>query len=683
MSGIIGHTMYAILGCKAFEAKRLPSALLILALCATLTAEISANEDAAARSAAILAFTEEAASQIDAAHQHGLLEISPVNLPSESIGDCNHFGWPIATMTGNTIVVMHRRIPGHKADGAGEPDPSMSYGVVLRSDDGGVTWSRPYDLRDCMRAEDRVRGGIVPLSHRAKFDKANKSPLGYKVHLHSIGTTSDGAVVAINNHGVFRSEDAGQTWKHFSTALRDDHFPYQIINLGPRILDDPQHGLIAFGNWFGEVDSYHELSNRLVALSSKDGGATWAVEEHDVGFPQYEPAAILHDGRYLFVTRNQTEVRSHRQMDSAPGKPPVVIDTNLEDPRLVDTVDFSFNPVTHRFEIVRSERHHMELWLWSMDPAEWTTGKWRRECRLVARKGKFYSTADGFHPAGAVIDHQRGVQHIFIYAGHPNGPAGVFRVTRTLNTPALKEAMSDERANSATPRTLDRGGVLLTFDDRNFDDWVKAIPLFDEFKVKATFFISGEIDQEAHDAIRQLTAHGHAIGSHSVNHLKAVEYCQQRSTAEFLRLEIQPQLEAFQRIGVTPVAFAYPMSRNDAVTDDALLKVFRHVRTGRNIAAGERLSEVDAYFVPANEMKKHGCLYAKGIDHAPTRADRTFEQLDTALSRAAKNQEIIVLYAHRISETGIRNYVTPDALRRIIGMAKSLGLEFYTFDQLP
>ena len=58
-------------------------------------------------------------------------------------------------------------------------------------------------------------------------------------------------------------------------------------------------------------------------------------------------------------------------------------------------------------------------------------------CRLLAREGRFWTTADGFHPAAAVIDEQRGVQHIFIYSGHPNGPAGVFRITRTLDTPKL------------------------------------------------------------------------------------------------------------------------------------------------------------------------------------------------------------------------------------------------------
>lgn len=403
-----------------------------------------AADESASLGDSLLNLTPESRSRMDAATERGLLELAPVNLPVDPPGDCNHFGWPIATQTGDTIVVMHRRIPGHRASGSGGPHEKMSYGIVLCSDDGGQTWSKPYDLRDCMAPEDRHRGGIVPLSHRMKFDKGNLSPMGYKVHLHSIGTTRDGAVIAINNHGVFRSDDRGRTWKHFSKALRDDTFPHQIINLGPRILDHPEHGLLAFGNWFGEVDSYHKLSNRLVAIRSHDGGATWQVEDHPAGFPQYEPAVLLHDDRFLFVTRDQTKVDAHRQMIWSPGSPPQIIKTNLQNPRLVDTVDFSFNPVTERFEIIRSERHRMQLWLWSMDPEDWDTGQWRRECQLLDRDGSFYKDADGFHPAGAVVDSARGVQHIFFYSGHPNGPAGVFRLTRTLRTKILKASLSPE-----------------------------------------------------------------------------------------------------------------------------------------------------------------------------------------------------------------------------------------------
>lgn len=423
--------------------------VLLVALPGLLLAPLAApGDDSSARSsdaATLLPVTPAFAQVLERALSAGLIEIAPVHLPPPDAGACNHYGWPIAAMVGESIVVMHRRIPGHKADGAGGPDPTMSYGVVVRSEDGGETWSAPYDLRDCMKSEDRERGGLVPLSHRAKFDKGNRSKEGYKVHLHAIGTTRDGAVVAINNHGVFRSDDAGATWKHFSTALRNDTFPHEIVNIGPRLIDHPQHGLLAFGNWFGEVDRYHALRQQLVVLRSTDGGAGWQVEEHPAGFPQYEPAALLHGGRLLFVTRDQTEVRAHKQMSWTPGWPPQVIDTNLQDPRLVDTVDFSFNPTTMRFEMVRSERHRMELWLWSLDPADWEAGEWRRECRLLACEGRFYQTADGFHPAGAVIDEKRGVQHLFVYSGRPNGPAGVFRITRALDTPRLSALLRNKQ----------------------------------------------------------------------------------------------------------------------------------------------------------------------------------------------------------------------------------------------
>ena len=219
--------------------------------------------------------------------QKGLIEVAPVHLPRNPPGDCS---------------------------------------------DAGKTWSKPYDLRDCMKSEDRLRGGIVPLSHRAKFDKGNKSALGYKVHLHAIGTAHDGAVLAVNNHGVFRSEDAGRSWKHFSKALREDTFNHPIINIGPRILNDSKHGLLVFGNWFGEVDQYHQYSEKLVVLRSTDGGATWKAEEYPAGFKQYEPAALFRDGQYLFVTRDQNQVRAHRQMSWIPGQKPTITQTNLQDP---------------------------------------------------------------------------------------------------------------------------------------------------------------------------------------------------------------------------------------------------------------------------------------------------------------------------------------------------------------
>jgi lysophospholipase L1-like esterase len=387
----------------------------------------------ASRAHAMLSPTPGTEEMLRRAKAAGTLEIAPVHLPAEGAGPCNHFGWPIATRTGDTIVLMHRRIPGHHSVRGAQDDPNFSYGIVLRSDDGGQTWSEPYDLRDAMKPEDRSRGGNVPLSHRPKFDPDNQSTQGYKVHLHAIGSTRNGAVIAINNHGVFRSEDQGKTWRHFSKALREDTFPHEIVNLGPRIIDHPEHGLLVFGNWVTRPPS-----QKLVVLQSEDGGATWAVHEYEAGLSQYEPAALLEGDKVRFLTRNQDSKQGHEQMTWTPWEEPEVRRSNLK-LGSVDTVDLSLNPATKRYEVVYSNRRPMEISLWSIDPDNWNTGEWKRECRLFGMEGRFYAGADGFHTAGAVIDEKRGIQHAFFFAGRPKGPAGIFRLTRSLDTPRLRK----------------------------------------------------------------------------------------------------------------------------------------------------------------------------------------------------------------------------------------------------
>ena len=380
---------------------------------------------------------------LEQGQKKGLIEIVPVHLPVDPPGDCNHYGWPVATMVDETIIVMHRRIPGHTTPRlSGWPNEKHSYGVVLRAVDGGRTWSEPFDLRMCMKPLDRYRGGLVPLSHRYKFDPENKSKQGYPIHLYNIATTRDGAVVAINNHGVFRSEDKGKTWQHFSKALREDTFPREIFSVGPRMIDHPEHGLLAFGNWFGPAGKPTTKSKKLVVLKSNDGGATWKDKEYDAGFSQFAPVVLQHEGRYLFITRNEDKKDTHSQMTWAPGQNPKLILSNLK-PGL-GTVDLAFNEMTQRLEVCRSNRDAMKVILWSMDPADWEKGQWRRDCQLFACGGEFYKSSDGFHPAAAVIDRKRGVQHIFIYVGHPHGPAGVFRLSRTLDTQKLAAFLNSQ-----------------------------------------------------------------------------------------------------------------------------------------------------------------------------------------------------------------------------------------------
>ncbi len=391
----------------------------------------------------------------------GIIELAPVSLPENPPGDNNHIGWPVATKVDDTLVVIRRRIPGHDPWGAGDGDENSSFSLAVTSSDGGASWSEPFDLRDAMEPSCKNRGGVIPLSHRYKFGPANESREGYKLHLNAIGTSSRGTVVLLCNYGAFRSEDNGETWTHLHEEFRDDTTAGDIVFLGPRIVDHPDLGLCAFGNTvgYGRTDPDRHpnpergpadlVHHNLVILNSRDDGRTWqkTIHELPIWAAQHEASAVQHEGDIFIWGRDQLTSTSYFQIRVSGGKPVDVRRANLRHTRSLDTPDIDFNPVTGRFEVVRSFREKLLVDLWSIDPKDWESAEWRYEGVLFAKKGseggrEFKKTSDGFHPGGGVIDVEKGVQHIFIYTGHPRGPAGSFRLTRTLDTPKLVEFLS-------------------------------------------------------------------------------------------------------------------------------------------------------------------------------------------------------------------------------------------------
>ena len=237
-----------------------------------------------------------------------------------------------------------------------------------------------------------------------------------------------------------------------------------------------------------------------------------------------------------------------------------------------------------------------------------------------------------------------------------------------------------------TTSTITGGAVLFSFDDTSVAEWVAALPLFAETGARATFFLSHPdyILGAQMAGVLQLQAAGHAIGCHGLRHEKAVDAVAKWGVDGYLERDVLPALALLREAGFNPTSFAYPCSQNDAVTDAALLRHFRHLRTGRSPGPGGRLKDLDVLFAPACDQPLRGCLSGTGIDYAglPRRPDM-IEQACEAIDRARARCEVLVLYAHNISDAGPNHHIPPAALRQILAHAQASGLPSLTFDDLP
>lgn len=123
--------------------------------------------------------------------------------------------------------------------------------------------------------------------------------------------------------------------------------------------------------------------------------------------------------------------------------------------------------------------------------------------------------------------------------------------------------------------------VIMTFDDGYEDVRLHALPVLEEFGAKATFFVLGDRslrtnqwDDEtglgrsellSDDAIRELHAEGHEIGSHSMTHPDLTTISHEYARVEII--ESKKRLEDLLQARV--LSFAYP----HGATNSALERV--------------------------------------------------------------------------------------------------------------
>lgn len=222
------------------------------------------------------------------------------------------------------------------------------------------------------------------------------------------------------------------------------------------------------------------------------------------------------------------------------------------------------------------------------------------------------------------------------------------------------------------------GVLCLTFDDRHFANWCSAIDIFAKYDAKVTFFVCGKIDETALNAMKKLQAAGHSIGLHSFNHAKAVDTSRQLGEEAYLKKEILPQLEVCRNNGIVIRSFAYPNSQRNAATDRILFKKFDYLRynTGKVLAKDGVLAEANGFFCYEVGGKQLFPGYSLG-------GNFDMQAIKNAMARAAKENAVIVFYAHNITpEMAKSHHISVAQLEEILSCAKQLQMQIKGLNNL-
>lgn len=227
------------------------------------------------------------------------------------------------------------------------------------------------------------------------------------------------------------------------------------------------------------------------------------------------------------------------------------------------------------------------------------------------------------------------------------------------------------------------GTVLLTFDDRFVASWGAAAPLLDAYDARVTFFVREPdlLDDEEVHLLRGLAAGGHTVGAHGLRHRDAVERTDALGPVGYLAEDVEPCVAALaDALGEPPRCFAYPMSRRDERTDDALLGVFALLRSG--VRRTGRRADAAGALVPPGPLPP--VLPGLGIDtgrhgRPPLRDE---DVLDALLVRAAEGGGTLTLYAHEVADAGPENFLPPARLASVLRRCRALGLRLRGFDDV-
>lgn len=288
-----------------------------------------------------------------------------------------------------------------------------------------------------------------------------------------MGKTETGKIV-VKSNGLLISDGEFDNWVHYPHAF-DSLLDKDYEEHGPVITYSSIFGLFfGTGQYFEQkIDKIIDNKGAIIAIDVDNGVAKEVI---DSWVPQ-----ILKYGSYIDIEELSTPVFysvEHSDLSDNIGdiisfgissdkvyqfvynyKPGDTYDSIKFDIALTNIegslnrhspVGINYNPVTKKFEIIHSSPYYLEIY--SKSPEEvlsnelnkYGEAEWKLEALLLNRDVTV--RGQGMHPVGNIIDVENGVQKIYIFAGdeYP-GRAGIFEITRLLDTEVLSEFIATRR----------------------------------------------------------------------------------------------------------------------------------------------------------------------------------------------------------------------------------------------
>lgn len=229
---------------------------------------------------------------------------------------------------------------------------------------------------------------------------------------------------------------------------------------------------------------------------------------------------------------------------------------------------------------------------------------------------------------------------------------GVFILLVFLASMWLRTYLPSNDSTQTMADVQDKKVIYLTFDDGPSKNTQKVLDILDKYKVKATFFVTGENPEYA-DMIYEAFHRGNGIGIHTFSHDYAQIYA-----SEEAYLEDMNKMNALikKQIGHRVNIMRFPGGASNTVS--------RNYRSGIMTTLSKTLMQKGYQYYDWNASNGDGDCYQDS------------SSLITTAIREAGEQNNVMMLMH----DGSGNDATVEALPRIIETLQAKGYEFRVID---